>query len=95
MRRRRPFAALFAQIGERQRECRGHAEPLHDAQRHKDRQVWSDCQQRGRNRERDKADKNARRRLMWRLNSDTTNPETAIPSCSQLTAKPIAAGDTP
>jgi hypothetical protein len=32
---------------------------------------------------------------MWVLSKDTANPATAIPIVLELTAKPIAAGDTP
>jgi hypothetical protein len=52
-------AALFAKIGEGQRECRSHAKALHDAQRGKNHEVWSCCEQRGRNREQYKAHENA------------------------------------
>jgi hypothetical protein len=36
-----------------------------------------------------------RGRSMWVLSKDTANPATAIPIVLELTAKPIAAGDTP
>ena len=45
-----PGAAAFAEIGQRQREGRGHAKPLRDAQGGEGGEVGGDREQRGRDR---------------------------------------------
>ena len=52
-------AALLAEIGQRQRERRGHAQPLRDAQDRERREIGRARQQRGRDREQDQAQENA------------------------------------
>ena len=73
-------AALFAEIGKRQREGRRHAEPLHDPQDREGGEIRRHREQRGRDRRaRTRLTRIPSRRSMRRLNKATTSPATAMP----------------
>jgi hypothetical protein len=52
-------AAVLGEVGQHQRECRRHAQPLHDPQRGEDRKVRRERQQRGRHRQQRQRDEDA------------------------------------
>jgi hypothetical protein len=80
-------AALFPEIRQGQRECRGHAEALADAQQHEHRQVRRDREQCRRDRERDQAQQNAHATVDSYANQRYHQSGDGHPDCARVDRK--------